>query len=744
MASVDATDAATAITNQSEARGLPGWLIALLVATPFFALVLMRSVLPAWAVTPPSSWTIPFIDWINAIVKFLRREPFLFGYTFKDLTRAIADLVNYPLDLVEGLLITGFAPFNVPGWGEVTINPFPWVMIAGLAAVYGWYLRGPGLAALAGGCVTYMAFFGKWKLSMITLSTVLVAAPIAAIIGLLLGIAGNRSRWFNSILVPFLNILQSLPHFSYLIPVAVFIGVGHKAGTIATIIFAIPPMTRLTLLGLEGVSKEVKEAGEMAGCTRFQMIWKVEIPAARHALMVGVNQVIMQCLAMVVISAFIGAKGLGHDLLFRLQSLRIGQAFEIGIAIVLMAITLDRLSQAAVEKEPEHAPEGPFWVRHPFLTAAAGVTIFSLLAAYLTPFAVAIPRSYTVTIAPSLAGIIDHITFHFYEPLQWVRNNALIYALIPLKTAFQQVPWVALVALVAAAGWYLGGIRLALVCSAFVAFIAFSGFWSRSMITAYMVTVAVLICLLIGLPMGIWAAGTDRLRGTALWIACMLGVAFIVLGGILPIEPILWSKSETAQEPETVAMVHKVFFALIAIGAVAAPIFIWWLGGEWRAKAIKFLLDTFQTFPSFIYLLPVIMLFKVGDVAAISAIIIYAMIPVVRYTIFGLQNVPNEIVEAGLTSGCTPRQLLWKVRMPFALPEMMLGLNQTIMFALFMVIIAGFIGTTDLGQEIFRALTFNDAGKGLVVGMCVAFMGLTVDQLITAWAAKRKKALGMS
>ena len=115
-----------------------------------------------------------------------------------------------------------------------------------------------------------------------------------------------------------------------------------------------------------------------------------------------------------------------------------------------------------------------------------------------------------------------------------------------------------------------------------------------------------------------------------------------------------------------------------------------------------------------------------------------------RYTIFGLQNVPNEIVEAGLTSGCTPRQLLWKVRMPFALPEMMLGLNQTIMFALFMVIIAGFIGTTDLGQEIFRALTFNDAGKGLVVGMCVAFMGLTVDQLITAWAAKRKKALGLS
>ena len=152
--------------------------------------------------------------------------------------------------------------------------------------------------------------------------------------------------------------------------------------------------------------------------------------------------------------------------------------------------------------------------------------------------------------------------------------------------------------------------------------------------------------------------------------------------------------------------------------------------------------DTFQTFPSFIYLLPVIMLFQVGDVAAITAIVIYAMIPVVRYTIFGLRGVPPQLIEAAITSGCTPRQILWKVRMPLAFPEIMLGLNQTIMFALFMVIIAAFIGTKDLGQEIFRALTFNDAGKGLVVGLCVAFMGLAADQLITAWAQKRKEQLG--
>ncbi|OJU50618.1 MAG: hypothetical protein BGO03_05505 [Mesorhizobium sp. 61-13] len=153
--------------------------------------------------------------------------------------------------------------------------------------------------------------------------------------------------------------------------------------------------------------------------------------------------------------------------------------------------------------------------------------------------------------------------------------------------------------------------------------------------------------------------------------------------------------------------------------------------------------DTFQTFPSFIYLIPVIMLFKVGDVAAISAIIIYAMIPIIRYTVFGLRNVPQDIVEAGITSGCTQRQLLWNIRMPLAFPEIMLGINQTIMFALFMVIIAAFIGTKDIGQEIFKALTFNDAGKGLVLGLCVAFMGLTADKLITAWSAERKGRLGL-
>ncbi len=187
-----------------------------------------------------------------------------------------------------------------------------------------------------------------------------------------------------------------------------------------------------------------------------------------------------------------------------------------------------------------------------------------------------------------------------------------------------------------------------------------------------------------------------------------------------------------------------VFFSVLVCITTGLPVGIWASRREWRTAFMQFVCDTFQTFPSFIYLIPVIMLFRVGDVAAIAAIVVYASIPAVRYTMLGLRGVPNEIVEAAITSGCTPRQVLWKVRVPLAFPEIMLGINQTIMFALFMVIIAAFIGTRDLGQEIFRSLTFNDAGKGLVVGLCVAFIGLTADRLITAWATRRKQVLGLA
>ena len=644
--------------------GQSGLRVAIFLLAPFVLVLLIGPWLPDWLRGIPKEWSAPFVGWINVAVEFLRREE-LFGLlTFRDVTRAIADLIDYPLDFVEAILVAGFS-HSVPG--------LPWIAVTGLAIVLGWYLQGRQLGVIAGICFAYMAIFGKWELSMVTLSVVLVAAPVAGAIGVALGIVAYKRRWFETLLWPVLNVMQALPHFSYMIPVAIFIGIGHKAGTIATIVFAFPVMARLTILGLKGVSPEVREAGIMAGCTARQMLWKVELPAARPTLMVGVNQVIMLCLAMVVLASFVGAKGLGHDLLNRLRSLWIGQALEIGVVIVFMAIILDRLSQAWARKEPEHAREGPFHVRHPFLSAGIAVVAVSYVLAAFIPALQLWPKSLSITTAPLWDALIDDIIVYAFDYLELIKDTLLVHVLIPMRDLYLMLPWSALLVFAVTLGWYYGGWQVAGIQALFALYLAFAGFWERTLITAYMVSFAVIVCVIFGSIVGIWAAAGPR-----------------------------------------------------------------------RAKVVELILDTFQTFPSFIYLIPAIMLFNVNDFAAIMAIVIYATIPTTRLTIFGLRTVPHDIVEAAITSGCTPRQVLWKVRMPLAFPAIMLGINQTIMYALFMVVIAAFIGTTDLGQEIFRSKAENDAGKSLVVGLCIAFMGLMADQLINCWARERKKVLGLA
>ena len=640
---------------------LAAFAVLLLAGITYF-IPSLSYIFPAWARVWPREMGLPFVEIINAVVDFLKNQHLLFGITFRDITRLFASAIEVPLYIVEGILVSGFPAYAMPS--------LPWTSLVGLAFIFGWWLKGARLAILASSCIFYMALFGKWTLSLITLSVVLVAAPIAMAIGLAVGIASARSLRVERIAWPLLNVMQSLPHFSYLIPVAIFIGVSHKAGVIATILFAFPPMARLTLVGLRGVSSEVREAGLMAGCTARQMLWRVELPSALQALLLGVNQVVMQCLAMVVISSFIGAKGLGQDLLFRLQSLRIGQALEIGVAIVFVAVTLDRISIAFSQKKAHSDKKtfGAFWRRFPYSSTALGLLLITFIGAAINPAWQRFPEEWTITTAPMWDALVIYITVHWFDALSIFRDGFLIYVLIPIRNLFQWLPWPFYLLLVAASGYRLGGIRLATTVSLFILFIVFSGYWARSTITAYMVFVSLLCCLLLGLPLGIWASLSER-----------------------------------------------------------------------RARGVMLVCDSLQTFPSFIYLIPVIMLFRVGDVAAIMAVVIYASIPIVRYSIFGLRGVAADTIEAAITSGATTWQILWKVRMPLALPEIMLGINQTIMFSLFMVTIAAFIGTTDLGQEIFKALTFNDAGKGLVVGLCIAFMGLAVDRLGVAWAERRKK-----
>jgi glycine betaine/proline transport system permease protein len=206
--------------------------------------------------------------------------------------------------------------------------------------------------------------------------------------------------------------------------------------------------------------------------------------------------------------------------------------------------------------------------------------------------------------------------------------------------------------------------------------------------------------------------------------------ALVCLAFILPIALSGWWD-------RAMITVYTVTVSVVLALMIGVPLGLFGASKPIRSQRFLLVCDTLQTFPSFIYLIPVIMLFGVNDVAVIAAVTVFATVPIIRYTIEGLRNVPHEIVESAEMSGGTKGQILWHVKLPLAVPTLVVGANQSIMFALFMVIIAAFIGTQDLGQEMQRALSSTDVGKGLVLGLAVAFMGLMADHLLLKWAHGR-------
>ena len=638
-------------------------LLALLGTALFLIVAHAFGVLPAWLHRVPEALIPPTAEVLDVVFAFVQND---LGLIY--VTRFIAEgPLEFLLDATANLL------YGKRRWPN--LGPIPWTAIAASAAVLGYYLGGWKMAALAGGTFVWTALIGQWDIAMQTMSVLIVAAPIAFFIGLLLGIAAWKYSWVDIAIKPILSILQTLPFFTYLLPAVIFFKVGPTAGAVATIIYAIPPMILMTTLGLKKVSPEVVEAGKMSGCTRWQMLTRVYLPAARTEILVGVNQVIMLCLAMVVLTAFIGMPGLGAKLLAMMGSFKLGRSFEIGVTIVLFAIMLDRLSKAWVVKQPEHFEKGtPWWKQHFFLLIGlAGFVLFYLVAQFVDVFA-EIGRRQSFSKGKEIDGVIKNFLAidAVNAVTEWLRWFLNVKVLIPFRNSLLWIPTPAFILMVTALSYWLGGKRPAIYGLIFFSLVALSGWWDRSVITLYTVISAVIISMLIGILLGIAAARSQK-----------------------------WS--------------DRILLAC----------------------------DTAQTFPSFIYLIPAIMLFGVNDVAVVFAIVIFTTVPLTRYTIEGLRTVPSELTEAADMSGATRRQKLWTVQLPMALPTMAVGFNQAIMFAFFMVIIAAFIGTQDLGQELQRTLAGTELGKNIVLGLNVSLMALTFDLAVMAWAEKRKKALGL-
>ena len=347
------------------------------------------------------------------------------------------------VDLASSLLATGF----VQGLGSEAVQvvpPLSWVAVIAVLVALGHYARDVRLALLVGGCFLYLAVFGQWASAMVTLSSIVIAVPFGAAGGLLIGIAGYRWPWFDRAIQPLLDLMQTVPIFAYLVPILFLFGFGPVAAMTATIIYAMPPMVRVTILALKSVPDEIVDFGRMAGCTQRQMMWKVLVPSAMPSLMVGVNQVIMLSLNMVIIASMIGAGGLGFDVLTSLKRLAIGNGLEAGIAITLLAIALDRMSQAFATRPPPHHRERPAGLlrRHPHLSFAAAVIAVATGLSLVIPAFESLPSSLTLTTGPYWDSLVKWININFFDELEAVKAWLLINVLIPFKRFLLSLPWV--------------------------------------------------------------------------------------------------------------------------------------------------------------------------------------------------------------------------------------------------------------------------------------------------------------
>lgn len=652
-------------------KGLIGWAIAIALFLVFWN---FGQSFVEWAFKYPKGSVVPVAKWISQFTKWLINDATFGLFTFAELTRFIAAVVEVPYTIALSLLSTGL--MTGPGSSATQIlPPLSWVAVITIVCMLGYYAGGRRLAVIVGICFLFVAVFGQWTSSMVTLASILVAAPLGVVGGLLFGIAGYRWPWLERVLVPVLDLMQTIPVFAYLVPILILFGFGPTSAIVATLIYAMPPMTRITMLALKSVPSETHDLGKMIGCSPRQMMWRVLVPSAKDGLLVGMNQVIMLSLNMVIIASMIGAGGLGFDVLAALRRLDFGAGLEAGFAIVALAIALDRLSQAFAARASVPGtvlPESGLLARHPYVVAGLAVAVGAALIGLILPAVQTYPEQLQITTGTFWSRVVEWINVNYFDALEAVKNFLLLNILIPFKRLLGGMPWLGVVLFLAYSGWRLAGVRLALLVGALSLLIAVSGQWEKAMITVYLCGISVVFASLIGIPIGIMAAERDRLWG---WVK--LGI------------------------------------------------------------------DTLQTLPSFVYLMPAVMLFRVGDFTAMIAIVAYAIAPAIRYTVLGIQRVDPKLIEAGKAMGCTNWQLLTRIKLKLALPEIMLGLNQTIMFALSMLVITALVGTRDLGQEVYIALTKADPGRGLVAGLAVAFIAIIADRLISAGAARARARLGL-
>ena len=697
---------AAPLDEQRPPRRSSPFLVAWAAIGILAALVLSVRAEVGWLSAPPVAARKPIADAINASMAW-------FVDTFKWLFGALSWLLEWPMSALQGLL----------QW-------LPWSATLAAFTALALIASGWRLAIFTAAALLYMVVTGYWTESMNTLALVGISVPLAVALGFGLGVWGYRSERANRVIQPCLDLMQTVPTFAYLIPILLLFGFGPVVGLVASAIYATPPMVRNVMLGLRRIPPDIIESARMCGTTPRQRFWQVEVPAALPQIMVGVNQTTMAGLSMVIIAAIIGGfDDIGWEVLSTMRKAQFGQSLLSGLVIALVAMIIDRISRGFTRRDHFlHTGDETFAERHRIVIRVGGAAIAGVVLGRMIPFLSEYPGDWRLYPAEPLNEGLRYVITTFGAALDAFKNGINFFFLLPVKIGLQRAispfSWGIEFSPFMQGAYWLGvaaltGVALLRRAETLAVLIAVSGTFLFFGVAGMPWPIFVAVVSLVAWQAGGWP--TTAFAG--------LGMAFILVTGV-------WKEAMLS----VYLCGAAVLFCVVAGGAMG----VWAARNDRVSAAIRPINDTLQTMPQFVYLIPVLMVFQVGDLSALIAVVAYAIVPIVRYTEHGIRNVRPDAVEAATAMGCTKREILFQVQLPMALPEIMLGLNQTILYGLAMLVIAALVGTRDLGQLVYIALGKANAGQGLVAGLAIALIAMIADRIIQAWADRKKAQLGLA
>ena len=467
----------------------------------------------------------------------------------------------------------------------------------------------------------------------------------------------------------------------------------------------------------------------MSGATPRQLFWRVRTPSAMRQILLGVNQTTMAAFSMVIIASIIGGTAdIGWEVLSTMRKAQFGESLLAGIVIALMAMVMDRITAAAATAEPS-APEisSNLLVRHRNLAIAVGLGLGTALLTQIFLVLTEYPEAWEIYPAQYMNDAVSYIVVEYADAINLIKTWAFFFAMLPVKIGFEQtispfswgfeftdtLKWLYAAAAAGLTVWVAVKRQVSTaVAVAFVAVLLFFG------LTRLPWPALLAMATLLGWQLGGWrlAVGTFG------------GISFLLLSGV-------W--------PQTLLSIYLCGLAVLLSFTIGATLGILASEIDGVSAFLRPINDTLQTMPLFVILIPFVMIFKIGEFTALLAIMAYAIVPAIRYSEHGLRNIPEHVLEAATAIGCTRWQLLWRVKLPLALPVMMLGLNQTIMYGIAMLVIAALVGTNGLGQRVYIGLGNGDFGFGMVAGIGMAIIAIIADRFTQAWSRKRQQELGL-